>query len=148
MTLFSVRPATLNDVAAIIEIERACFSDAWSVAGIEKIVADEKSMVFVAEVQNEIVGYASAWTIGDEGEITRVAVLDSARGKGIGKVLLQALQHECVWRGARLLFLEVRESNTPARGLYGSCGWLEVGRRKNYYADGEDALVLRLGQAS
>lgn len=140
----SVRLATPDDAAQIIAVERACFSDAWSAAGIEKILHDEKSIIFTAEVGAQIVGYAAAWTIGDEGEITRVAVGEAQRGCGIGRALLQQIQKECVQRGAKLLFLEVREGNAPARALYARCDWLEVGRRKRYYADGEDALVLRL----
>lgn len=141
---FFVCTATPDDAADIIAVERACFSDAWSAAGIETILHDEKSLVFAAQLANKIVGYAAAWTIGDEGEITRVAVLESQRARGIGQALLQHIQKECVQRGAKLLFLEVREGNAAARRLYARCGWLEVGRRKGYYQDGEDALVLRL----
>jgi ribosomal-protein-alanine N-acetyltransferase len=144
VTRFSVRPATPDDAAQIIEVERACFHDAWSAAGIHKILGDEKSLVYVAEEGKQIVGYAAAWTISDEGEITRVAVLEAQRGRGLGRALLQHTQNECVRRGATLIFLEVRESNVAARTLYARCGWIEVGRRKRYYQDGEDALVLRL----
>jgi ribosomal-protein-alanine N-acetyltransferase len=47
-------------------------------------------------------------------------------------------------RGAACLFLEVSEVNAPARALYARAGAEEVGRRRRYYSDGSDALVLRI----
>lgn len=138
-----VRAALPLDVAALLELEAACFADAWTMNTLQSTLDDAKSLTCVAQVEQEIAGYASGWTIGDEGEVTRVAVHPHWRGRGFGRNLLQHLQEESARRGARTLFLEVRESNVAALQLYRGCGWIEVGRRKRYYADGEDALVMR-----
>ena len=138
-----VRRAVSQDAAAIIAVERACFRDAWSSNGIDTILSDEKSLVFLAEIETKIVGYAAAWVVGDEGEVTRVAVVEAERGRGVGGALLETMQIECARRGAKVLFLEVRDGNLAARTLYHKCHWREVGRRKRYYEDGEDALVMR-----
>jgi ribosomal-protein-alanine N-acetyltransferase len=53
-----------------------------------------------------------------------------------------------VLRGAAAMFLEVSDRNLPARALYAAAGFAEVGRRRRYYADGSDALVLRRGLAA
>jgi ribosomal-protein-alanine N-acetyltransferase len=46
--------------------------------------------------------------------------------------------------GVRSVFLEVRPSNREALGLYRSRGFQVVGRRPEYYDDGEDALLMTL----
>ncbi len=57
---------------------------------------------------------------------------------------MRALMTEAAARGAGELFLEVSEQNAPARALYARLGASEAGRRRRYYPDGSDALVLRL----
>ena len=65
-------------------------------------------------------------------------------GFALGRALMEALMAEAASRGAEALFLEVSEANGPARSLYAALGAVEVGRRRRYYPDGTDALVLRL----
>jgi len=79
-----------------------------------------------------------------ESEVLTIAVLPASRRAGIGTALLQALMVESARRGAAEMFLEVSESNSAARAFYARIGAVAVGRRRRYYADGADALVLRL----
>ena len=89
-------------------------------------------------------GFLLAWEIVDELEILDVFVLPSARRHGLGSALMtQALAHARE-AGKQRALLEVRTSNQPARRLYQKLGFAEVGERKAYYADGEDALLLEL----
>jgi hypothetical protein len=53
-----------------------------------------------------------------------------------------ALLDQAIQRGAALSTLEVRVGNAPARRLYEKLGFEEVGERRNYYRDGEDALIM------
>jgi ribosomal-protein-alanine N-acetyltransferase len=142
MSTLCIRAATQADLLAILAVETACFADVWSFNTLQSTLEDVKSFVWVATVENRVVGYVTAWTIGDEGELTRIAVLSNLRGQGVGRQLLQAAQQECFVRGAASLFLEVRESNVSALRLYARFGFGEVGRRPRYYSDGEDALIL------
>ena len=64
--------------------------------------------------------------------------------EGLGTALLAAAAGEAGRRGAEVLFLEVSEANAPARALYARAGAADVGRRRRYYTDGTDALVLRI----
>jgi ribosomal-protein-alanine N-acetyltransferase len=57
---------------------------------------------------------------------------------------MRALMADAARRGAREMFLEVAEGNAAARALYAGLGAAEAGRRRRYYPDGSDALVLRL----
>ena len=60
------------------------------------------------------------------------------------RALMEAAQAVLVQLGAQTLFLEVSAENPPAINLYAGLGFEQVGRRKAYYADGSDALVMRL----
>ena len=92
-----------------------------------------------------IVGYVVALDAADEGEILNLAVAPSGRRGGLGRALVQHILATLTARGVRQVYLEVRESNAPARALYVAQGFKEVGRRKQYYRRPvEDAIVLRL----
>ena len=83
--------------------------------------------------------------IGDEAELLNLAVSRQSRRRGIGATLVEHAVREAEARGARAVFLEVRESNVAARALYASAGFDQVGRRKGYYQrPREDALILRI----
>jgi ribosomal-protein-alanine N-acetyltransferase len=98
----------------------------------------------VAEESGDLVGYIVGRAMFDEAEILNLGVAVHARRRGVGRALVRALLTEFVGAGARSVFLEVRESNLPARGLYESFGFREVGRRTRYYRRPvEDAVVLR-----
>jgi ribosomal-protein-alanine N-acetyltransferase len=80
----------------------------------------------------------------DEAEVLTLAVIPAMQRQGIARRLLHAAIRDLRAMGARVLFLEVSSSNTAARALYTAAGFHQVGRRKRYYADGTDALVLEL----
>jgi [ribosomal protein S18]-alanine N-acetyltransferase len=88
-------------------------------------------------------GMLLARVIGDEAEILTLAVEPRVRRQGVATALLTKALAETRSRGARSVLLEVSISNAAARALYGHAGFVEVGRRRRYYADGADALILR-----
>jgi ribosomal-protein-alanine N-acetyltransferase len=92
-------------------------------------------------VQGFIVGRA----IGEEWEIENIAVAEPIRSRGLGTRLLGEFLDLARGRGARAVFLEVRESNLAARRLYEKWVFIESGRRRRYYRDPEeDAISYRL----
>jgi ribosomal-protein-alanine N-acetyltransferase len=88
-------------------------------------------------------GIVMARIAADEAEILTLAVQPEARRCGIGRALLEAAAALAAEHGAASLFLEVALRNAAARALYGAAGFVEVGARRRYYADGDDALVMR-----
>jgi ribosomal-protein-alanine N-acetyltransferase len=89
-------------------------------------------------------GYIVALDAADEGEILNLAVAPGGRRRGLGRALVDAMLDTLADRGVRHVYLEVRESNAPARALYAALGFAEAGRRKAYYRRPvEDAIVLR-----
>lgn len=79
----------------------------------------------------------------DEAEILTLAVRPAQRRQGLARALLEEAARLCAAHGATALFLEVATRNQAARALYAAHGFEQVGRRRGYYADGDDALTLR-----
>jgi [ribosomal protein S18]-alanine N-acetyltransferase len=88
-------------------------------------------------------GMLMARVVADEAEIVTLAVSPASRRRGLGRRLLVAAMHRAAVMGARAMFLEVAASNAPAMALYARAGFTRAGFRPRYYANGEDALVLR-----
>ena len=89
-------------------------------------------------------GYIGSQTCGDESDVMNVAVHPEFRRRGIAEALVTALVDQLKAIESRCLTLEVRASNVPAIALYSKLGFVEVGRRKNYYRNPkEDALIMR-----
>jgi ribosomal-protein-alanine N-acetyltransferase len=141
-----LRPAVEGDLGEIVRIERACFADPWSEESFRRLTVGEPAifLVSVFPPDSAIAGYAIAFSVGDDAEVLNIAVDPQFRGKGLAGQMLDAVLIELGARGVRTAFLEVRESNAPARALYGSRGFGEIGRRIRYYRRPvEDALVMR-----
>ncbi|ARF99379.1 ribosomal-protein-alanine N-acetyltransferase [Veillonella atypica] len=141
-----VRRATIEDAKEIFAIEMECFSVPWSLDSIEtELLNEDKKLYYVVEDANGVVGYAGAWLVYDEGQITNIAIRPSARRQGFGAKLTSALIEECFKRGMHEIFLEVRISNLSALSLYRKLGFTVKGMRKNYYSEPkEDAYIMSL----
>ena len=93
-----------------------------------------------------IVGFLGIWYVVDEAHIVSLGVRSGYRGRGIGELLLIGATEQAMAKRARVVTLEVRESNHTARNLYLKYGFKERGTRKGYYADnGEDAIIMTTG---
>jgi ribosomal-protein-alanine N-acetyltransferase len=142
----SIRLARRDDVEGVAAIERRAFSDPWSANSFRALFGNPLVHFAVAEdaMTSRVLGYVVAWFVLDEAEIANLAVSDDIRRAGIGARLLDHALDAAKQRHARIVFLEVRESNAAARTLYASRGFAVAGRRAKYYRKPlEDALVLR-----
>lgn len=141
-----LQPATIADLREIAALESACYSDPWTPSAFASLT-DNPAVHFHVAREGEgapVAGYVVAWFVADEGEVANLAVAPALRRRGFGLALLDSVLAEAAARETRTLFLEVRESNTGARKLYGARNFEEVGRRKRYYrSPEEDALILR-----
>jgi ribosomal-protein-alanine N-acetyltransferase len=133
--------ATLSHAPVLAAIHAAAFpaNEAWS------------SDVFLLQIEapgsfgllDEAGGMTVARVIADEAEIVTLAVIPEMRRRGMAARLLRAAMAEAAKRGATRIFLEVDVANVGAKALYNAAGFVEVGRRRKYYANGADAAVMR-----
>ncbi len=134
------------DAYILAKAEQACFdSDPWSEKMFSDALENPACHIYIlADMQmTKIVAYAVMYICFDEGDLANIAVIPSERKKGLGAALIDKVMKDAVNTGVQRIFLEVRESNVPARGLYLSKGFKEIGVRKKYYRDPvEDAHIM------
>lgn len=145
MSGWLVRKAGPDDVEAIIAIEARAFGPAsWGAAAIRDGVGAPYVEAIVGGLADRPPqGFALWRRLGDEGEILSLAVDGPSRGRGLAKALLAELILSAEAGRVGALFLEVDAGNAPALGLYARAHFRQVGRRRRYYRNGADALVLR-----
>lgn len=132
---------TADHVPQIAELEKLCFSDAWSEKSIASELENELALWLVAVDGDTVAGYIGSQTVLGEADMMNVAVVPEYRRRGIARKLVEELISRL---NAHSLTLEVRVSNENARRLYDSMGFQQVGLRKKYYEKPrEDALILR-----
>lgn len=141
-----IRKMKLEDLEQVVAIDEASFSMPWPLRSFHFEVSDNPaSRSWVAEMDGQVVGMLVAWMIVDEIHIATVATHNDFRRQGIGEKLLLHTLRSAKEEGAVTSFLEVRDSNVFARGMYNKFGFVEVGRRRHYYKDnGEDAILMSL----
>ena len=143
----SIRPAGIDDLAAIMRLERASFpTDAWSEDAMATELSSIHSVYLVDEEGGRVIGYGGLRTLrgAPDADIQTIALDERLRGKGRGRMLLRALIAEARHRGARELFLEVRADNDPALHLYDKAGFERINVRRRYYQPGDvDAVIMR-----
>lgn len=134
----------MGDLDSIYAIEERSFHDPYP-KGLLKAFFFMPGAYLVAVEGGAVVGYAvGIIRYGSVGHIVSIAVAEGSRGKGAGRELLGTLMEKLAAAGAKIMRLEVRESNSRAISLYRAAGFGEGEKIKNYYADGESALVMRL----
>ena len=133
-----------SHVLQIAELEKLCFADPWSVNSIRSELTNPLSVWVVALENDVVVGYVGSQTVLAETDMMNLAVHPDFRRTGIGRRLVEELVLRIKQQGSHVLMLEVRASNKAAIRLYDNMGFLQVGRRPNYYRNPrEDALILR-----
>lgn len=129
------------DCEKIAELERLCFSSPWSENALKES-AKNGTTFFVAEINGGIAGYMGLDTVLDEGYITNIAVFPEYRKKGVATALLTKSENFAKEKELSFITLEVRSSNSAARGLYERLGFKPEGCRKNFYdSPKEDATI-------
>jgi [ribosomal protein S18]-alanine N-acetyltransferase len=137
-----IREMRRSDIPAVAALETQIYPQPWSPrVFFDELAMDSRSYVVAVDERDTIIGYGGLLLVEEDAHITTVAVDPAVRGQRVGTRLMVALVDNALEQGARHLTLEVRVTNSVARGLYERFGFDPVGRRKNYYKD-EDALVM------
>lgn len=150
---FLIRRMTREDLPAVMELEKASFTNPWSYELLQRELGHDWSIIFLAEEPlpeegRRLLGISIFWIVHDEVHVLNVATSPEHRRRGVGRQLMEATLAEGRARKCSLATLEVRKSNEAAINLYKAFGFRPVGVRPNYYVDAgqppEDAIVMVL----
>ena len=141
---WKIRAFRAADTAAIAEILRGSAEAAqWPPESYARLAESPGGMVIVCEAGSRLVAFLAARQAADEAEILNIAVSPNFRRKGVASALLARIIEEFGRSAIARVFLELRESNLPARNLYERHGFLLSGRRRAYYQQPtEDAVCM------
>ena len=142
MSEIIVRRMLPEDLEEVCRIEKDNFTLPWSEKSFLESMERNDTLFLVALNGEEVAGYLGCYCVAGEGEITNVAVKSSYRRQGIGGKLLETLYEEAKVLHTQEFFLEVRESNEAAIGLYSRQGFVKEGVRKNFYEKPEKNAVI------
>lgn len=140
-----VRPARVEDVAAVATLEARLFPDPWPYhLFLQEIGQPSRFQRVIVDHQEALAAYLFAcWQV-DELHVLKVATHPYYQRRGLATSLLDLAFGEAQRQRGRGLVLEVRPSNRGAFLLYRRLGYKVLGRRPRYYSDGEDATVMFL----
>ena len=133
---------TLDDLELMKDTLYSDFDNFWSYNILKQELENEKTTYVVAKENNEIVGFAGMMVFMDEATLNNIVVKKSCRGRGIGGELLEALIEICADLNMKSFTLEVNVSNIPAIKLYEKFGFQNLGIRKKYYNNSQDAYIM------
>lgn len=144
MSDLALRPMTAEDVAAVAAIEQDIHRYPWTPGNFGDALGSGY-LCKVAELDGGIAGYAVMMPGVGEAELLDIGIVAAFQGRGLGGELLQRMMELARGLGMQRMLLEVRTSNVAALALYRKQGFVEIGRRRGYYAAGderEDAIVM------
>lgn len=144
----------VDDLDLVVHIEENSFKQPWTREQfLAELARTTISRCYVVEMvstrdqgcgdaASKVAAFLTSWLVADEVHITNVAVSPGLRRKGVARFLITSVLEEIFLEGGRWCQLEVRKSNDAARGLYLELGFDNLGTRRGYYSDGEDAVVM------
>jgi [ribosomal protein S18]-alanine N-acetyltransferase len=136
--------ASAADFRLLVKLEQEVFGrEAWTPAMISSQLDQPESFLRIASVSDEAAGYVGWRLVADEAEIFTLGVRPAWRRRGLGRLLVTDAVEGAARARAVMIHLEVAEGNGAARACYHMLGFVECGRRRRYYASGEDAILMR-----
>lgn len=142
MEEIEIFPMTLDDLEIIKNELQDKYDKFWTYGILKSEIVNINSKYIVAKCKEEIVGLAGVRFILDEANIMNIVVKKEMRGKKIGKLLLKNLIKILNEQNARSITLEVNINNKIAINLYKKFEFDEVGIRKKYYNNIDDAIIM------
>lgn len=142
ITKIEISTMMLNDLEQIKKNLQTDFDDFWNFKIFKEELANNNSMYLVLRYENEIVSFGGIKIILDEADIMNIVTKKDKRNQGFAKFLLNELITIAEEQNCKTITLEVDEDNLPAINLYKDFDFKEVGKRKNYYKNGNTAILM------
>lgn len=147
--MIDFRNATLNDVDELNKIEIQSFVDPWKKEDlIYELSSNPLNKFLIIEIDGKIIGFIDYMITFNSATISQIAIDKEFRNKGYATALLNKMEDSFIKSGddaVEYVTLEVRNSNENAQKLYEKNGYKKITIKKNYYADGEDAIYMVKG---
>lgn len=135
----------IEDLEEVVLLENLCFSSPWNKENCKyEIEENPFSHGWILEDEDKIVGYAFLWETFEMAQLARIGIQPRLRKKGYASFLMEKLIERARSVDCEYMTLEVRASNEAGLALYKKMGFIQVNVSKNYYPDGEDAVVMTL----
>ncbi len=142
ITKIEISTMMLNDLEQIKKNLQTDFDDFWNFEIFKEELANNNSMYLVLRYENEIVSFGGIKIILDEADIMNIVTKKDKRNQGFAKFLLNELITIAEEQNCKTITLEVDENNLPAIKLYKDFEFKDVGKRKNYYKNGNTAILM------
>lgn len=147
--LTQIRPMRWWDIEQVAALEAGIFTESrWTTEQFwSELAQPTRTYVVVEDLgqdEQEIIGYAGLFVLGAQSDVQTIAVAPTAQGRGIGRMLMEHLMASARQQGATQMILEVRADNAPASALYQGLGFEVISTRRDYYAPGIDARIMRV----
>ena len=133
---------TLSDLDEIKNYLYTDFDDFWNFEIFKEELVNNNSDYFILKYENEIVCFGGIKIILDEANLMDIVTKKPMRNQGFAKLILNKLIEISRKKNCTSITLEVNENNLPAINLYNNFGFKEVGKRKNYYKNGDTAILM------
>ena len=144
LTDLLIQEMTATDLEQISSCLSDEFDDFWNYETLKNELASPLSVYFVAKHNNEIVGFAGLKFILDEAELMNIVTKKSQRHKKIASCLLDYSINFCKLNKKNIINLEVNAKNSIAIQFYKKYNFKQVGLRKKYYSETDDAILMAL----
>jgi ribosomal-protein-alanine N-acetyltransferase len=147
--ILTIEDASPSHQERLYEIERECFDrEAFTKRQIAQLLADYNSVSLIAKENDKIVGFVigtiSAYKRALNGHVLTIDVIPKHRRKGIGEMLLREVEDIFKQKGVNICYLEVRENNIAAIGLYKKTGYKTIRRLEHYYGDANGIYLKKV----
>ncbi len=143
---YNLKPLSTNKIPSLVTIDSSVSSHPWKPDQFTEVCTVNGTHGIIAEKpEGCIVGFVLGRSVADEFEITKIAVAEACKRKGIGSRLIKAIIKQASSSGAAHIYLEVGSKNTAAIKLYEKNGFYTQYTRKKYFTNNsDDALVMSL----
>ena len=144
-----------KDIERLLEIQIECKLSIWSREDYQRELGRTDSHILVIRLNNKVIGFVAARLIiselkfsgkkYSEAEVLNFGVIKEFQDRGIGKILFKEFLQEVQLLGVKTIWLEVRAGNSKAIKFYENSGFVEIQKRKNFYAQPlEDTILMKL----
>jgi [ribosomal protein S18]-alanine N-acetyltransferase len=142
---YSPRPATIDDLEQVAEIEKKSIRPPWSREAFAAELDKSTSQFWVVtddETDEKVLAYGVLSFPAEQAHLVTFAVHPQFRRQGLGAYLLRQLINFVSRKKGESIVLEVRKSNSAAIQLYQALGFVVIHAMPRFYPDGEDAFSM------